>query len=161
METTSHTNANDRRPSTRRPSGPSMAKTALIVLLIIVSVLLIAAMLLKVFFVHQYSRDIKSKQYQALFLTNGQVYFGKLTKPTGEYVVLKDIYYLQTQPAQPAAGSNSANTQQSLTLAKLGNELHGPEDIMYVSNDQVLFWENLKDSGKVVEAIKSYQSGKK
>ena len=46
--------------------------------------------------------------------------------------------------------------------SELGGELHGPEDVMYVSREQVLFWENLKDDGKVATAIKDYQaSGKK
>lgn len=137
----------------------SLMKRILTVLLIIVSVLVIAALLLKVFLVRQATQDIKTKQYQALFLTNGQVYFGKLTHPDGNFVELTDIYYLQTQAAQPAAGANAAATQQSLSLAKLGNELHGPEDAMFVAKNQVLFWENLKDSGKVVQAIKAYQAG--
>jgi hypothetical protein len=41
---------------------------------------------------------------------------------------------------------------------KLGNELHGPEDEMTIEKAQVLYWENLKPSGKVSEAISSYQS---
>jgi hypothetical protein len=28
---------------------------------------------------------------------------------------------------------------------------------MYISKDKVLFWENLKDDGQVVKAIKEYQ----
>jgi hypothetical protein len=101
---------------------------------------------------------VKSKQYQAVFLTNGQVYFGKLTRTDSSYVKLTDIYYLQVQQqVQPKDQSQSQSPQVS--LAKLGGELHGPEDIMYISRQQVLFWENLKDDGKVTTAIKSYKSG--
>jgi hypothetical protein len=64
------------------------------------------------------------------------------------------------QTVQPKDQSASSNNQQ-VSLAKLGGELHGPEDVMYVNRDQVLFWENLKDNGKVVTAIKNYQSGGK
>ncbi len=105
---------------------------------------------------------IKHKEYQALFLTNGQVYFGKLTNVDSGYVKLTDIYYLQVQQSvQPSSSSSSASNQQ-VSLAKLGGELHGPEDQMYVSRTQVLFWENLKTSGKVTQAIQSYQkSGSK
>jgi hypothetical protein len=40
----------------------------------------------------------------------------------------------------------------------LGSELHGPEDKMSVSSEQVLFWENLKNDSKVVQAIHKYQN---
>lgn len=156
METVHHSGHNSNK------KAHDLASKILVILLIVVSVLVIFAMGLKIFFVRQNSRDVKKKQYQAVFLTNGQVYFGKMSRPDDSYVKLTDIYYLQSQPAQPAAGSNTTTQgQQSLSLAKLGSELHGPEDNMFIANDQVLFWENLKDDGKVVQAIKSYQGGNK
>ena len=36
----------------------------------------------------------KVSGYQAVFLTNGQVYFGKLSGAHKDYVTLNDIYYL-------------------------------------------------------------------
>ncbi len=104
---------------------------------------------------------VDAAKYQALFLTNGQVYFGKLSQSDSKTVHLSDIYYLQVQqavqpkPDQPAA-SNAQD--QKLSLAKLGGELHGPEDNMYVDRSQVLFWENLKDKSKVTQAIKDYKN---
>lgn len=108
--------------------------------------------------------------YQAVFLTNGQVYFGKLAD-TGDWLQLTDIYYLQvTQPLQQAAtsdasknetpntASTSAQTQPNIQLVKLGSELHGPEDSMNIDRDKVLFWENMKDDSKVVQAIRQYTS---
>ncbi len=92
--------------------------------------------------------------YQAVFLTNGQVYFGKLSNAEGNYITLDDIYYLQVGPAQgngPSASSTPAN--QNITLVKLGNELHGPVDEMHISRSQVLFYEDLKNDGNVVSAI--------
>ncbi|HSX02926.1 MAG TPA: hypothetical protein VLI05_06485 [Candidatus Saccharimonadia bacterium] len=100
---------------------------------------------------------VKGKQYQAVFLTNGQVYFGKVSSVDSSYVKLSNIYYLQVQQTvQPKDSSSSANNNQQVSLAKLGGELHGPEDSMFISRSQVLFWENLKDDGKVVKAIKDY-----
>ncbi len=95
---------------------------------------------------------IKKDKYQAVFLTNGQVYFCKLKNITELYVDCSDIYYLQVQQAvQPA---DAKDQQSQVSLAKLGSELHGPDDEMHINRDQVLFWENLKDNSKVVEAIK-------
>lgn len=105
---------------------------------------------------------IKGKEYQALFLTNGQVYFGKIAHVDSSYVKLTNIYYLQVQQTvQPSSTSSSNANNQQVSLAKLGGELHGPEDTMYVSRQQVLFWENLKTDGKVTQAIKNYQNSNK
>lgn len=105
---------------------------------------------------------VKSKQYQALFLTNGQVYFGKVSQVDKSYVKVTDIYYLQVQQTVQPKDSSAANANnQQVSLAKLGGELHGPEDIMYVSRQQVLFWENLKNDGKVAKAIADYKATQK
>ena len=161
---------------TRRPDGPSapsapnkpvvssnrgntsdLLKTVLIVLLIITSIITSAYLITRMTTAGAYGNSVKTKQYQALFLTNGQVYFGHLSGVNNGYVKLTDIYYLQVQQ-QVQPGTSSSNANPNVSLAKLGNELHGPEDEMYVSREQVLFWENLKNSGKVVQAIQSYQS---
>ncbi|MCA9330185.1 hypothetical protein KDA11_06040 [Candidatus Saccharibacteria bacterium] len=98
---------------------------------------------------------VKSSQYQALFLTNGQVYFGKIEKADSKTVKISDIFYLQVQQTvQPKEDEDQKGETQ---LVKLGEELHGPEDEMFIDRSQVLFWENLKDNGKVVEAIKQYK----
>ena len=104
--------------------------------------------------------SVSSKDWQAIFLTNGQVYFGKVKKAGMKSVVLADIYYLQvvTKPLQSTAtGATTAEqTQQELTLIKLGNEIHGPTDAMIINRDQILLTEKLKSDSRVVEAIASY-----
>lgn len=112
--------------------------------------------------------QVNSKEYQAVFLTNGQVYFGKLVAYNHSYLKLTDIYYLQVQQnVQPTGNSTNSSSSSSSSsngnaqLVKLGNELHGPEDQMFIPPDQVLFWENLKSSGKVAQAITQYQNQNK
>lgn len=104
---------------------------------------------------NQGGEEAKTGQYQAVFLTNNQVYFGKLEAINSHYATMSDIYYLQVQQLQPKDESTTGN--QKLTLVKLGNELHGPVDKMKINTDQILFWEDLKEEGKVVQAIKQYQ----
>jgi len=98
--------------------------------------------------------------WQAVFLTNGQVYFGKVKAVGEKTLALNDIYYLQviTRPLQTSqVGTNQpAQTQQELTLIKLGNEIHGPQDSMLINRDQILLTEKLKNESKVVEAINNY-----
>jgi hypothetical protein len=96
-----------------------------------------------------------SGEWQAVFLSNGQVYFGQITSENTDTIVVEDIYYLQvTKSLQPAEGD--AQQQNELSLVKLGNELHGPEDEMRINRAHVLFIENLKEEGKVVRAIQRY-----
>ena len=103
---------------------------------------------------------VKKDQYQAVFLNSqdGQVYFGKLEAYNEQYYRLTDIFYVRVeQKIQPEGQAASTQAQQSISLAKLGNELHGPDDEMFIAKDKVLFWENLKESGQVVTAIREYK----
>lgn len=104
---------------------------------------------------------IDDSKYQAVFFTNGQVYFGKLHAFNSEYMKLTDVYYLQTQASEEADSENPQQTstnQNNPTLIKLGDEIHGPEDEMIVSKDQVLFYENLKSDGKVAQSIEKHKN---
>ena len=111
-----------------------------------------------------YAKSENSAVWQAVFLANGQVYFGHLKERTAKYPLLTDIYYLQVNQQNLQSGDQNANsntntdaTQPQISLIKLGEELHGPKDEMYIAKDQILFWEDLKDDSKVVQAIKDYK----
>jgi hypothetical protein len=106
------------------------------------------------------SKRVDTSKYQAVFLnggaTSGSVayttYFGHVTKLTGSYMVLNDVYYLTT------ATTTDQNQTASPQLTKLGcQQLHSPTDEMIINRNQVAFWENLQDSGKVVQAIKQFK----
>jgi hypothetical protein len=115
------------------------------------------------------AKTAKLSGYEAVFLTNGQVYFGKISNPSSDYVTLQDIYYLQVnqtaaqaaqqqgQAAASAAQVASTDQQPQLSLVKLGNELHGPVDSMQINRTQILFFEDLKADGKVSQAIEAYK----
>jgi hypothetical protein len=102
---------------------------------------------------------IDSGKFQAVFFTNGQVYFGKLQSFNGDYMKLTDIFYLQTNSGAESQNPQEASADQSgVKLIKLGDEIHGPEDEMIISRDQMLFYENLKSDGKVSQSIQQYKS---
>lgn len=103
---------------------------------------------------------IDGNKYQVVAFANGQMYFGKLHAFNGEYMKLTDIYYLQTQDGKNGSSENPQQTaanQNDIQLIKLGDEIHGPEDEMMISKDQVLYYENLKDDGKVAQAIAKFK----
>ena len=105
---------------------------------------------------------IDNDKYQAVFFTNGQVYFGKLDQVNAGYFKLTDVFYIQAQEAS----ANSENPQQTasdstdIRLIKLGSEVHGPDDEMIISKEQILFFENLTKDGKVSDSIIKYNKEK-
>jgi hypothetical protein len=103
---------------------------------------------------------VNKNQYQAVFLNGGvtsgsvsySTYFGHISKLNDKYAVLKDVYYLTDQASSTSSQSSSPQ------LTKLGcQQLHSPEDEMVINRTQIAFWENIKDDGKVVQAIKQFK----
>lgn len=100
---------------------------------------------------------VNTKQMQAIFLNNGQVYFGHITTLNNKYLKVVDIYYLrQTEAPQPNTSNANAGSN-NFSLVKLGCEIHGPDDSMIVNADQITFWENLKNDGQVAKAVESFK----
>jgi hypothetical protein len=104
---------------------------------------------------------IDGSKYQAVTLLDSRSYFGKLTVVNDKYMRLTNVYYLQKKNS----ATNSDATAQSVekqnasdyVLTKMGNEIHGPEDEMIISTDQIQYFENLKPQGTVSKAIISSQ----
>jgi hypothetical protein len=148
-----------------QPGGNSWYQPTLgskiVVTLVIVAGLSILGTLIAGIFLEASSNEhenmVKHDQYQAVFLTNDQVYFGNITKTGNGMMVLENVYYLQVdQQIQPNQRNAQNNQQQQpdVSLAQLGDELHAPEDKMFISSDKVVLWENLKPDGQVAQAIK-------
>ena len=146
-----------KRSSKRSKDSKSMKKRFG---LIVAAVAIIAVMAIGVWFVMGSAGTglIDGGRDQAVFLSNGQVYFGKLSIK-GDYYVLTDIYYLQSSTDTAATSSDPQDSATSdVKLIKLGTEVHGPEDEMVIARDQVLFFENLQEAenSNVVKSINSY-----
>lgn len=95
------------------------------------------------------SDKVGESDYYAVFLDNDQIYFGKLASKSAEEIVLSDVYFLQVN----SAANQDPNTQ--VALVKIGNELHGPTDEIFINMEHVTFYEKLREDSKVVESIKS------
>lgn len=103
------------------------------------------------------AKYVDSSKLQAVFLNTGQVYFGTVKTLNSKYFVLSNIYYLQTSNANAGGGTNAAAANTSVSLVKLGCELHEPYDQMVINRDQVTFWENLQDNGQVAKAVSTFK----
>jgi len=100
------------------------------------------------------SKLVNTGKYQAVFLNNGQVYFGNVTTMNDKYIRLANVYYL-TQTSTNSTGGTSSN---NYTLVKLGcQQIHDPYDAMVINRSEVSFWENLKNDGQVVASINKFK----
>lgn len=105
------------------------------------------------------SQALNGSSYYAVFLNNDQVYFGHLSNVNDSYLSLTGVYYFKLAKSAQSTSTGTANdltdnNSNSLTLVKLGSELHGPKDQMQINKENVLFFEELNDNSKVVQTIK-------
>lgn len=152
----------ERQPVKKQPKAPKerngQAKNWLKPLL---SLLVLAALVYGgwLYWSNQRAADliINEDSHQAVFLSNGQIYFGKLTPLNGRYMQLTEVYYLERQltantddQLDQAEADVSDNNFQ---LLKYSDALYGSEDLMVISRDDILRYENLKADGVVGRAI--------
>jgi hypothetical protein len=83
--------------------------------------------------------------YQAVLLTNGSVYFGKLEAYGTRFPVLTEVYYVQSNVSPETK-------QTSNVLIKRGKELHSP-DRMYLNPNQIILVEPVGTNSKVAQLI--------
>lgn len=146
----------NKRGKTGAFTSDSVMKLGSIFLLLVVAVL-VAALAGLIYTSKPASQEkfINGTELQAVFLNNGQVYFGNVNSINQDYVTLTNVYYLQNSSTNQT--SQNAASNQNVSLVKLGCELHAPEDKMIINTSQVTFWENLKGSGQVAQAVDKYK----
>lgn len=107
---------------------------------------------------------IETGQYQAVFLSNGQVYFGRLSEVNSEYMQLTSVFYLERQLTNDGTTEIESENEQATVeptadnnfqLLKYSDVLYGSEDAMVISKDDIIRFENLRPDGVVAKAIAS------
>ena len=91
-------------------------------------------------------------EYQAVFLDNGQVFFGKLENAGSTYPLLTDVFYIQSR-------MNPETNQATNILLKRGNEWHGP-DSMSINARHIVVIEPVSPTSKVAQLIKDAKAQK-
>ncbi|MDP9281100.1 MAG: hypothetical protein M3P38_03260 [Chloroflexota bacterium] len=83
--------------------------------------------------------------YQAVFLVNGQTYFGRYYDRLGPYAKIENAFYIQqTRAADPDAAPESK-------LVRRGSELHEPTSAMLIAKSAILFVEDLQEGSSVAQ----------
>ena len=92
-----------------------------------------------------------SEKLSAVFLLDGQAYFGHLDDPPwSDSVTLTDVYYLED--------ARKTTTDLPVGLLKRGNELHQPADGMHIRRDKVLVIERVSLDSPVARAIEAQRA---
>ena len=100
-------------------------------------------------------------QLQAVFLSNGQVYFGALSRHGIGYWRLDNARYVQVSKVpstpSPEAPAGEAPQETRTTLMKLSDDMHRPHNTMLIPAANILFWQNLQNDSPVAQAIAAGQ----
>ncbi|MEP6694212.1 MAG: hypothetical protein ABJB39_06175 [Chloroflexota bacterium] len=84
-------------------------------------------------------------RYQAVFLSNGQTYFGHYVERLGPYAKIENAFYIQQIPA---ANENEPATSK---IVRRGAELHEPEPFVLLPKTAILFVEDLRADSSVAQ----------
>lgn len=108
------------------------------------------------------------KSYVAVYLTNGKVYFGKMENPDTREPVMSDVFFLNAVTGSPASTNEKGKEprvvpapQTEFQLIRLSDQFQAPVDRLTLTRDHILYWEELSDDSKVVQAIAKYHEGQK
>lgn len=89
---------------------------------------------------------------QSVALINGQLFFGRLDAADGDFLALRDVFYIQTR-------QNPETKAVANILVKRGAEPHQP-DRMLINRSQVLLIEPVKDDSQIARLIAEQQAAK-
>lgn len=104
-----------------------------------------------------------ANKWSAIFLINGQVYFGKILEKTQNEMIVEDVYFLNVvqRPVGIAEGEDQQqfqNAEPELTLVERTNTLHKPTGQIILNMSNVLFTEDLTPESQVIEAIEAMKN---
>lgn len=89
-------------------------------------------------------------RFQSVALINGQLFFGRLEPADGDFLALREVFYVQTR-------QNPETKAVANILVKRGAEPHQP-DRMLVSRSQVLLIEPVKADSQIAKLIAEQQA---
>jgi hypothetical protein len=83
--------------------------------------------------------------YQAVFLANGQTYFGRYYERLGPYAKVENVFYIQQNR------STADDSPPESRLVRRGSELHEPTSAMLIAKSAILFVEDLHEGSPIAQ----------
>ncbi len=90
--------------------------------------------------------EVDASRFQAVFLVNDQVYFGRLEQGEGRFYVLREAFFLQDVPGE----QGRPPTKQVRSVAE---EFHQPSPDILIPREAVVRVDNLPPRSQVAAAI--------
>ena len=91
------------------------------------------------------SRSVPKDRYVAVFMTGGELFYGRIEGLGNPFPVLSNVFYIQSH--------QDPNTKEiSNTLVKRGSEGHGP-DRTFLNASQIIFIEPVGKGSRVANLI--------
>jgi len=116
---------------------------------ILIYTLIVALILVCIYLGYAYGKEnfpFGPKKWQAVQLINSDVYYGHLK--TFPCCKLTDVYYIQQVPAKEGE-------QPGIQLAPLNSMFFGPENVMHLNKDQILWWADLSKDSQIKKTIEA------
>lgn len=107
------------------------------------------------FVVYTQNFSNQHRGYTAVFMTNNQVYFGRLVSQNSFQVRLTDVFYLNDSKSL-----SSTDPNEDISLIKMGKELHAPTDFISLSRSQIVSIQTMGNTSKISDAIEKYRSSR-
>ncbi|GEM_PF-6446246 len=103
-----------------------------------------------------------SSSWEAVYMTNGEVYIGKIRGSTFDTIKLNDTYLVQISKQSENDSGSKTNTYKingtsnNLTLIKWGfNQSLKSAGELFITRSQVQFWEKLDKDSEVVKQLEA------
>lgn len=119
-------------------------------------------------FTSAFRNDIQTQsKWQAVFLSNDQVYFGHLSQYGLNYWRLDNAHYIKVTkvpvapavPQDPKAKTNPQDQQPQFenrtSIVKISDDMHQPEETLYIPKEHILFWQDLQNSSSIVQTLRA------
>ena len=91
-----------------------------------------------------------ASRYQAVFLANGQTYFGRYTDRLGPYIEIENAYYIQQTRSE-----TDPDAPPDQRVVRRGLEPHQPLPRVLIPKTSVLFVEDLQPGSPIGKFMES------
>ncbi len=103
--------------------------------------------------------DDQGKNWYAVKLVDGTIYYGQVADVKAEPVILANVYYNYDQSKQAGTKDQTKNIEETgnLRLVKRGQETQGGDGSIMAYHVNILVMEALRPDSKVLKAILEYE----
>ena len=131
----------------------------------VLGIIVVVAVLWSGYTSWQSHRPNTSGPRQAIFLGDGQTYFGYASSLRNQTVTLVDVYFLRPQASATNTPTSTAVDTTKIDLLKLGlggaDDLVGSQDKMVINRDAIKYIEDMRDDSQINKKISDYLNSKK